>query len=503
MSAPTTSICEYYFNKFNINNNIYNNKTKSYDLIRTTVESPANDIIVNDYVINNINGATVNTYKSTKFIKQLSSDTSNYYYYLNQNIGILNGALSISCWVNFSETNNQYGLIFTIKSSTGDSMTISGRNINNVFQILIGFRRYDNASSYRNFSFDNSNSFFHLTFTIQFNDTNTNIKIFRNGSLISIDHSGDSGDNFVTYNTNDRIISIINFNYFGSNTLSLYLLGGELNNNYISYGNDYFKLPTNALLGQFTVYNSILTADEITYLYNNIYIPPYASYDAYNINNTPSLLYDTTDNGNHATISGSGYSLNSGSGNGATNVINYITGTTNTVINWSNPLPSTYSIISVTRYLNETSTNKRILASSNNGNWLHGHDLNKTGVVSYSGSNWNTTQNTSTYASKYDWTVVCGTNDSNTVAPNNIFINGVPSGSFSGGTTSTLTINGGTSSSNSSDFAFYKLIIYDYSLTYNEFLSISKQLLTELGNTFFDNLTTKIIELLNSTNYLS
>jgi hypothetical protein len=84
-------------------------------------------------------------------------------------------------------------------------------------------------------------------------------------------------------------------------------------------------------------------------------------------------------------------------------------------------------------------------------------------------------------SSSTDWLICCGTNTGTT--PNNILINGVGSGTATGGSgNSKLTINNGSlASTESSDFLFQTVIIWDVGLTESQKLQISNLLTNYLS----------------------
>jgi hypothetical protein len=196
-------------------------------------------------------------------------------------------------------------------------------------------------------------------------------------------------------------------------------------------------------------------------------------------------LFDITGNGRNATIQGTA-TLTTGTGFGATNNVPYLTGTTATKINWpTGSIPSGHTILSVTSYLNVSSNNRRILIGKS-GNWLHGHHAGNSGVLFYDAIGYLTAGGSgqSPNALKYNWVVACGTNDPTRTAPNNAMINGVANGVFNNVSqtyTSSLCINdNATYSGKTSDFAFYKLIIWNQYLTVDQMFLASQQALSEL-----------------------
>lgn len=201
---------------------------------------------------------------------------------------------------------------------------------------------------------------------------------------------------------------------------------------------------------------------------------PWGAYIAGNNNST--TLYDTTGNGRHATIGGTGYALGTSSGNGAAASMPYITGTTATTVAWpSGSIPTTFTICSITRYTG--TTNQRILQAGNGANFYHGHNSSTAiGSVYYGASNTPGTT-ASSVSNTTDWLVMCGTNGTNTT-PNNMLANGLGIGTGNGGSgNAQLSINYGSSFSYPSTFAFQQVIIWDSALT-NAQLAVVSFLMT-------------------------
>ena len=146
-----------------------------------------------------------------------------------------------------------------------------------------------------------------------------------------------------------------------------------------------------------------------------------------------STLLDLSGNRRHAERTAGAVSIRTESGSGASNVVTGLAGTTTSKMLWpAGSIPSLFTVCSVTRYDQWSSTNParygRILngANSPNGaaNWLHGHyaypsDLAsaKRGPVFY--GDWNTRVET-TGPQVTDWLVLCGTNDVSVFDPGNI-----------------------------------------------------------------------------------
>ena len=147
------------------------------------------------------------------------------------------------------------------------------------------------------------------------------------------------------------------------------------------------------------------------------------------------------------------------SGDGATNAVPHITGTTATQILWpESSIPTTFTVCSVTRFTG--GTRGRILGCHSSptqpASWAHGHWSGDRGIVYYNA--WQTTS-----ASKGvvdDWLVVCGTN-AGAEAPGNIIVDQDEIGTATGGV-SDVRLNIGYTAP--SDWALHSLLIWDYSL---------------------------------------
>jgi len=149
------------------------------------------------------------------------------------------------------------------------------------------------------------------------------------------------------------------------------------------------------------------------------------------------------------------------SGDGATNAVPHITGTTATQMLWpEDSIPSTFTVCSVTRYTGGART--RILntigspgTQAAGHNWAHGH-LGARGVAHY--NLWRTSLNN--VGNIDDWLVMCGTNAGAT-DPGNIILDQNEIGTLIGGVGSArLNINYQATS----DWALHSVLIWDYSL---------------------------------------
>ena len=205
---------------------------------------------------------------------------------------------------------------------------------------------------------------------------------------------------------------------------------------------------------------------------------PWGAYIAGHPSNTSTTLYDFTGNGRNATMSGITNSI--GKTNGATAIIPYITGSTSSTIVWpSGSVPTTFTICSITSYV-QGGINGRIF-DGQGLNWLHGHWSGRVGLALYNQWMTQTSGNSPNVSSSTNWLVFCGTNTGTT--PNNILVNGVGNGTLTGGQGNLkLTINAGIySSSESSTFAFQTVLIWDVGLTETQKLQVSNLLTSYLA----------------------
>ena len=188
--------------------------------------------------------------------------------------------------------------------------------------------------------------------------------------------------------------------------------------------------------------------------------PSYGWYRADSLywNSTVDLLYDISGHGKHAITNG--VSLDSGIGDGANIIVNYLAGDTSSTVLWPiGSIPSVFTMCSITR-CRDWNNCKRVLASRTI-DWLHGHFTSKRGVAYYGSDNWMTSSDSVGILT--DWLVICGKNGG--IIPNNILVDGIIAGSRNGGTgSSVLSININPVNENS-NWAFRELMIWDTSLS--------------------------------------
>jgi hypothetical protein len=154
---------------------------------------------------------------------------------------------------------------------------------------------------------------------------------------------------------------------------------------------------------------------------------PWAMYFAEDFNTITGILPNYLNNGNrNATTSGTITKLTQ-SGNGATGAITYISGGTTATITFpSGSIPTSFTICCLTRYNGVTT--QRILRAAGK-NWLHGHWINKKGMVFYEG--WKTNNLSSSAGPIDNWLCCIGKNGGS--IPNNILADGLGIGTQIGG----------------------------------------------------------------------
>ena len=196
---------------------------------------------------------------------------------------------------------------------------------------------------------------------------------------------------------------------------------------------------------------------------------PWGAYFAGNVSSDNILIDLLNRTEKNAVITGN-ITKNISSGNGAVGNISSILGTINTTIEFpNNSIPEKFTICSITRYTGAVN-NKRILTAKNatpTNDWIHGHKSGQKGVVYYNEFKTNSSADIRLSGELTDWVITCAKNDGS--PPNNIYINGSPSGIKSGGNGGLkLAINkiDNTNIINElSDFALSYVIIWDSCLS--------------------------------------
>jgi hypothetical protein len=160
---------------------------------------------------------------------------------------------------------------------------------------------------------------------------------------------------------------------------------------------------------------------------------------------------DVSGNGNTATLSGSGFTELSSTGHGANAGVLALSGTTSSQVSFGNLIEGEFTVCSVTRYTGGT---KRRILQGGDRDWFHGHWSGRAGVAYYQG--WKTSSSDNVNPDT-NWVVMCGTNAGSQLK----LANGRSVGTSTGGTGSTTVwINGGYYSGETSDFAIADLVVW-------------------------------------------
>ena len=195
-----------------------------------------------------------------------------------------------------------------------------------------------------------------------------------------------------------------------------------------------------------------------------------------------SIWYDSSGNGNDATMAGSGVSSSLLSGHGAYAPVTALTGTTATTINWGAVLKPTFTLCTVSRYTSASSSERQRIIETSSGNWFHGHHQNRAGVAYY--DIWST-QAINRVTPVTNWLAMCGTNGG-VGSFNGKVANGVEVGTSTGGTVSSgssMVTNAG-SWNEPSAFAIAEVIVWQRALSSEEFSRVyDHQLHNVLGQT--------------------
>ena len=217
-----------------------------------------------------------------------------------------------------------------------------------------------------------------------------------------------------------------------------------------------------------------------TWPYSSTVPAPWGWYNAQMFNSGSGVLPDSTGNGHDAIATGN-VQYATGSGNGAAASIAYIYGDTTGTLAWpSGSIAATFTICSISRYTQLNGANQRILQGKTT-NWAHGHWTSRRGVGTYGGT-WLTTLDSNGYPVSVNiltnWLVMCTKNSG--VNPTNVLIDGVSSGSHTGGSGSdTLIINnvaGSVYGAESSSWALSQVLLWQSALTDAQMLAMSRML---------------------------
>ena len=262
---PTASVCEYYFND-SLNNKIKNYKTFTYDLSLVNVGVSSPTISAASSTVRNT--ATYSLYQNTV-------STSAYSYYVNDSsvIKSLTGSFSISFWFYLDPSASFVGLIWSLYDPSTNNLityTQGGTADGGIICIRIGSSSFyvQNANAL-------ANQYNHIVFTFFYiSATSGLIQVYTNGTLTPF-NSGNSSGNKPNVTWSGTNINTLNASPFSGNTI-LYLLGGPAGTglswpaNSASFSNGQMCYVSN-----FVIYNTVLTSNEITYLRNNVFFPPY------------------------------------------------------------------------------------------------------------------------------------------------------------------------------------------------------------------------------------
>ena len=262
----------------------------------------------------------------------------------------------------------------------------------------------------------------------------------------------------------------------------------------INYSNDIYLNPG---VYNINIFPNIINIDDTSSSY---FVRPWGAYFANDWFGT--TLVDSSGNQRHATTSGT-ITKTTASGNGLSAAITYISGGTSATISWpTGSIPSTFTILSFTRY---TGGQRERILQGQTTNFLHGHWDGFKGVAHYSG--WLTEYTGSSPGNIDDWLCMIGNNNGA-----NLLADGVIRGTGGGTGNDSLRINLGNHSNEPSDWALSCVIIYDriipndYSVKLNGFIDSYKltgnlNVLKSniLGNSYIQNSFTILKEINGNT----
>jgi hypothetical protein len=181
-----------------------------------------------------------------------------------------------------------------------------------------------------------------------------------------------------------------------------------------------------------------------------------------------SVLNDSSGNGRHATVIGT-VTKTTASGNGAIGNITYISGdTSSSIIFPAGSIPSTFTILSLTRY---TGGSRQRILQSETLNFIHGHWSGVKGVCFY-GNDYGWVSTANSIGNIDDWLCCIGKNSGN--IPGNILFEGIENGTKTGGSgNSSLRLNAGAYPAETSDWALSCIMIWDQALTDQEMILLN------------------------------
>ena len=153
-------------------------------------------------------------------------------------------------------------------------------------------------------------------------------------------------------------------------------------------------------------------------------------------------------------------------GNGAVKTVRTLYGDTGSMMDFGSILPATWTLCTLARYTGNT--RRRIFQAS--GNLIHGHWHDRRGIAHY--DTWVTSSEN--FGNKFDWLVMCGTNNAKRVYADGVNIATDQRYGHSGN--KNLGINqalGGGANGETSDWAGAEIMIWNRALTIDEMISVS------------------------------
>ena len=178
---------------------------------------------------------------------------------------------------------------------------------------------------------------------------------------------------------------------------------------------------------------------------------------------------------NHATLSGSGFSLLRKKGHGAVGKVVALEGTTISKIDFGPVIKEKFTICSVTRW---TGGPMGFILQGKGRNWYHGHLVG--GRAGYAYYDTAMTSTDTLISPNTNWIVMCGANDrSKPVLANGVDISYAPYKADGYGDVN-LQVNQG-SFSQTSNFAIAEVVVWNRVLTYTEMYAASGYLMEKLN----------------------
>ena len=261
------AICQYYFNNLS-STNVNNYKTGIYDLSLVNVGTASFPTIT---TVSKGNLLTPSLFQNT-------SSFTNYSYYVNNTnaqVRSLTGSFSVSWWTYIDSTLGAlFGTVWCLYNDASNNFITftqqsSGTSAPLILCITLnGVRSYIGSVGYA------VNTYHRLALTCSTSGSTSTIKFYLNGAIYNFNtsNSGALGGS-VVYNGTDTI-TVTGALFNGANT-TLYVLGGPsargitwpANSTSQSHG-------FNGYIGQLTIYNTVLSQSDISYLNTNQSIPP-------------------------------------------------------------------------------------------------------------------------------------------------------------------------------------------------------------------------------------